>query len=415
MMTASFMPTTVYDVVDAYRADLANATRATSFGERDDTWLVCGAVLQRALALPIEARSPYLEAALADLLPKSCDGDADLTAEEALVHLVETVCEEAEDAGAYALAMVLLDLARALTAVDATRLQGRLLTRQARVRRRLGALEDADATYHQVELLGIDHRDEELICRGRLGQGIVARMRGNYPAAREHFSHVLNSTGSGPAILKLRLQAHQGMMIAAAVAGDFDAALRHGWTAYDGWADNPSEQSLTLMNLSRVCYESGQYRAALNGFLLVLGKPLIARTRRTALGNAALAAARLGERAIVEQVANQGIEMIDPRNDQYEVADLELALAHAFFLSGDAARGDAFKRQAIERARTGSFFEILHEAEALGPVTDRPAAPQFRLSNLGRAVTRNLASRDSDELLSVALSRSDCRNHSDYS
>jgi hypothetical protein len=196
------------------------------------------------------------------------------------------------------------------------------------------------------------------------------------------------------------------MMIAAAVARDFDAAVRHGWTAYDGWLDDPSQQSLTLINLAKVCYDSGQYRAALNGFLLVLGKPLVSRLRLTALGNAALAAARLGETSIIDQVANQAIAMIDPRNDQYEVADLEVALAQAFFLSGDEIRGDAFKRRALERARAGRFFEILHEAEGIGPMNESSTAAEFGFSDLGRAVTRNLAGRDSEELLTSAFSQS---------
>jgi tetratricopeptide (TPR) repeat protein len=408
MMTASLMSTTVYDVVDAYRADLANATRSEAFGERDDAWLVCGTILQRALALPSDTRRPYLDAALADLLPETfASRPSNLMDADALAFLVETHSEEAEDAGAYALAMVLLDLGRALIPLDATRLQGRLLTRQARVRRKLGALDEADATYDQVEQAGLEAGDEELVCRGRLGKGIVARMRGNYPAARGHFSRVLESTSGETAIHKLRLQAHQGMMIAAGVAGDFDTALRHGWTAYDGWADEPPEQSSTLVNLAQVCYESGQYRAALNGFLLVLAKPLVSRVRLTALGNAALAAAHLGEKSILDQLANQGIAMIDPRNDQFEVADLEVSLAQAFFLSGDSIRGDVFKQRALERARAGSFFEILHEAESLGRVTETPRAPAFRFSDVGRAVTRNLASRDSDQLLTVAFSRSD--------
>ena len=408
MTTASLIATSVYDVVDAYRADLSSASRSNAFGERDDAWLVCGTVLQRGLALPGDARRPYLDAALSDLIPEWCASSAaDLSRDEALARLVETLSSEAEDAGAYSLAMVLLDLARGLLPLDATRLQGRLLSLQARVRRRLGELDDADATYEEVEDRGIEIQDEELICRGRLGKGIVARMRGNYPAAREHFLRVLQSTADEPAIHKLQLQAHQGMMIAAAVARDFDAALRHGWTAYDGWLDDPSQRSLTLINLAKVCYDSGQYRAALNGFLLVLGKPLVSRLRLTALGNAALAAARLGEKSIIDEVAKQAIAMIDPRNDQYEVADLEVALAQSFFLSGDEIRGDIFKGRAIERARAGRFFEILHEAEGIGPIDETSTAAEFNFSDLGRAVTRNLAGRDSDELLTVAFSQSD--------
>src|SRR5262245_60465366 len=53
-MTASLMPTTVLDVVDAYRTDLVNATRPNAFGERDDVWLLCGTILYRALALPAD-------------------------------------------------------------------------------------------------------------------------------------------------------------------------------------------------------------------------------------------------------------------------------------------------------------------------------------------------------------------------
>src|ERR1041385_1960782 len=216
-MVIATMTHAVYDILDAYRADLANASgdepAPAAFGTRDEIWIVLGTALQRALALPRATRDAYLEAALVDLMPSTGTLAASRGATpDRLAAAVAEISEEAEDAGAYAMANTLLDLGRLLVPLDAVRLQGRLLARQARVQRKLGELDESVATYDRVEEAGRDHDDDELICRAQLGKGIVARVRGNYPAARAHFQRVLDSPGPSAEIDECRSLAHAGLM-----------------------------------------------------------------------------------------------------------------------------------------------------------------------------------------------------------
>jgi hypothetical protein len=399
------MPTSVLDVVEAYRTDLNAASRSEPFGERDQMWILFGSILQRALALPSAARAEYLRTALAPIHPTSENAGVD--DHNPIFRLVETVSEDAEDAGAYALALVLLDLGRGLTPLADAHSHGRLVTRQARVHRKLGEIEMALTLYDEVEGLGLEHANEELVCRGRLGKGIVARMRGNYPAASEHFRRVLDTVGSGPAIREVKALAHHGMMIVAGVAKDYDTSLKHGWQAHDGFADLPARQADMLVEISNVCNLTGQFRAALNGYLLVLARPLAPRVRLTALGGAAWAAANLDLPTVVERLAREGEALMDARNDQYEVADLERTLAEAYYWLGNSARADGFKARAVDRARAGGYFEIEYQADALRAPAVASKSPSYALSSEAQAVTTRLAGRDSNDLLAAALSRSD--------
>jgi tetratricopeptide (TPR) repeat protein len=401
------MPTAVLDVVDAYRTDLTAASRSEPFGERDETLILFGSILQRALALPSDARGDYLGAALPDVLPTTIrEIDARGPDPSMLVSLVEELSEDAEDAGAFSLALVQLDLGRSLTPLGDVRHQGRLVIRQARIHRKLGKLDAALRLYTEVERLGVEHADEELVCRGWLGKGIVARMRGNYPQAAEFFRRVLDSGRRGDWTREVTALAHHGMMIVAEVGKDYDAAVKHGWAAYDLFSEMPTRQADLLIGLSHLCNVTRQYRAALNGFLLVLARALAPRVRLTAIAGAATAAAHLGDAAVVNRLAAEGCALIDARNNQYEVADLERELADAYYWLGDVEQGSAFKTRALDRARAGGYFEIVHAAEALGP-HPTSTSEAYTLSAEAHAFTARLAGRDSDDLLGAALNRSD--------
>src|SRR5689334_6497101 len=106
------MPLSSSDVLDAYRADLSNASK-TLFSDRDGTWLAFGTVLQRAVGLHTRDRSAYLQSASAALADAShaeplrralAELSRDGSSAETLCAIVTIVAGEAEEAGAYALA-----------------------------------------------------------------------------------------------------------------------------------------------------------------------------------------------------------------------------------------------------------------------------------------------------------------------
>ena len=147
------MRLSISEVVDAYRADLSNANRA-HFSESDTTWLAFGTQLQRAVSLSPGERAAYLRVGASKLANESthqalssaigalaADDDGSVDWGNALCTAAMFVSADAEDAGAFALATLLLDFARVLVNQDEVLLQGRMASgRQARILRKLGGV-----------------------------------------------------------------------------------------------------------------------------------------------------------------------------------------------------------------------------------------------------------------------------------
>src|SRR5262249_45923621 len=157
--------------------------------DRDATWLAFGTVLQRAVSLQGDDRTAYLQSASGavggasqtrGLSEPLAELARDGSSQDALCAVVLSLASEAEDGGAFALATAMLDFARILIGVTNPRLQGRLLAQQARILRKIGEDDLAHEVLDQVEELGEIHGDDELVARANLGQGILARIRGNY-------------------------------------------------------------------------------------------------------------------------------------------------------------------------------------------------------------------------------------------
>lgn len=397
------------DALEAYRADLAHGGRGDPFSERDTVWLAWASALDRASKLNGDARAEHLRRVLEELPPPVAPGGLapvptaheDEQIANTLVFCALAISEEAEEAGAYATATVILQLAQA--SVDGPRgvFHGRLVARQARVLRRLGELEAADHRYSLVEALADEIANEELRARATLGHGIIARARGNYPVARELFLAVASAAGDTWEMQQLRGFAHQELLIVAAVAKDFDSALRHGWAAYQSPAATQTQRYEMLINFATVCLDSGRYRAALNGYLLVLAAPVPRRMQLTAVGGAAIAAGELGYTAMVRRFIALGDDLMDDRNAQYEAADLEKSLAQASFAIGDDVTGALYRRRALSRAERLGFFEILHDTERLAPRRGLPQQTRYELSEEAIAATTELESADSESLFAA--------------
>src|SRR6185503_2445005 len=96
-----------------------------------------------------------------------------------------------------------------------------------------------------------------------------------------------------------------------------------------------------------------------------------------------------------------GDDLMDDRNAQYEVADLEKSLAQASFAIGDNVTGALYRRRALSRAQRLCFFEILHDTERLAPRTGIPQQTQCDLSEEAIAATTELESADSESLFAA--------------
>jgi tetratricopeptide (TPR) repeat protein len=405
------MPLSTSDVLDAYRADLSNAGRS-EFSEGDATWLAFGTLLQRAASLPNEERVLYLQSATAKIA-QSIEGQGAFSesvkrlgrqgySPSALSEAVTLLATDVEDAGAFALATAMLDFARILVGFGEFRLQGRLLAHQARILRKIGEVELARDLYDDVGDIGSTHADTELMARSHLGKAVLARVRGNYPEAHKEFEAVLSFTASSPELRELHVHAHHGLLIVSAMAKDFDRALKHGAMAVAGAVGDAHRIEL-LQNLANVCYDVGQYRSALNAYLQVLASDAVLRVRIGSLGGAAVAASRLGHATIVNALAAAAEPLLIQRGHEFELADMTREFGEAYTYLGDVARSAMYREEALDRARRGKFFEIIHRVESLTsalPVTPRTVV----LTGDALAVAAHLASGDSEELLAAAVS-----------
>jgi tetratricopeptide (TPR) repeat protein len=410
------MPLSTSDVLDAYRADLSNAGRSR-FSDRDAAWLAFGTLLQRAVNLPAGERPVYLRSIRATVNAPSAGALSDALDEferdpspDAFCAMVTNVATEVEEAGAFALATAMLDFARILVGLSEFRLQGRLLAHQARILRKIGEVDPAHELYDQVAEIGETHADRELIARSRLGKGVLARVRGNYPEARREFLAVLAIDASSNAIRELHAHAHQGMLIVSAIAGDFDAAIKHGAAGVSGAADE--HRVVLLQNLASVCYDAGQFRSALHGQLQALAATRLERVRLPALGGAAVAAGRLGEAQIVEELVRAAEPLLRQRAPEFELADMIREFAEAYGYLGDIERWRRFRDEALARAQRGKFFEIVHRIESMRAPTATVPAPEIALTRDALAVAARLASGDSGELLTAAVSSGRSDSHS---
>ncbi|HTE47902.1 MAG TPA: hypothetical protein VK636_21855 [Gemmatimonadaceae bacterium] len=412
------MQLSISDVLDAYRADLSNAGRAR-FSSHDATWLAFGTLMQRAVGVADDERATYLRGGAARMLAgfpagsltatidtlarcALADGMDDDDFDAALCSAAMAVAADAEDAGAFALATLIIDFARILVGLGEFRLQGRLLAQQARIFRKIGEMDSALELYGELDEIAATHGDQELVARAHLGKAAVARVRGNLPRAREEFSAILKTALGSNEIRELHMHAHHGLLIVSASAGDFDAALRHGSLAL-ALARNEERRIEMLTNVSAVCFDVGQFRAALHGYLQVLGKTTIERVRIGAIGGAGTAAAHLGDRATVDTLARSATLLLAHHAHEYELADMAREFSEAYSYMGESELASTYREYAMERAQRGGFYEIIHKIESFDLSSNKARPRALRLADDALTVARELASGDSEELLLAAV------------
>ena len=399
--------------LEAYRRDVERRATKEPFGESDGAWVVLATALWQQAQRPALAAAPPdaprpARAAVSPLVPLGAAGSAPHEGllwrvldrgwvggdVDATVLDVLAVAASIEDAGALLLAQtVLTALARVVASRASTLTCGRVIAQRARVERQLGHFDVADDLYVDAGRLGATAGVPDLQVRSDLGRGVLARIRGNYPEARRLFRRGLRRAERA-GLRELTGIAHEGLLVAANAAGDFDTALQHGWAALAHAAGNAVKEADVLHNLAGVCLEAGEPAAALQGFLAAAerGAP---RVRVAALANAALCAAQLGNGALLHEcVARCEVEL--PTDAMpYERAQRLLTLADALQAAGEEPRAQTFRHQGLELAWTHRFTELLmrRESPAPAPATQKGGAAVGRqkLETGGRQVVRAMS------------------------
>ena len=383
--------------LEAYRSDLSRHPSRTDFGRSDTVWLLVAHCLHRLSRAQSDARRSIAENCAAALNDLAATVSPDTPEEVAMlgqlarlrcglttldsargatdvVAAARVLADQMAEAGALWLAFSTLGHARLATSTAAVREVGLAMADQAWVARSLGDLESAEELYEGVAAAGEKYGEPELQARALLGEGVVFRVRGNYPKARTAFCAGL-ACAEAAALTDLQTIAHQGLLIAAITAGDSDTALVHGWAALELARGNADREAELLINLSHVSLVAGYPEAALRGFLACLKRATGARFRLPSLGGAAVASARLGTRDVVTTMARIAEESLVTGALPFESASALRSLSEAFESIGEAARAEDYRLRARALARKNGFFEIVLATEpkeaAASPMPER--------------------------------------------
>lgn len=363
------------DPIDAYRQDLAAASATLMLGEHDHEWLGITHGVRRLEQLSSDRRraaardlsraiadsspSPRAEAVARALAMEPSDwGGADA------VDALRELAAEMEEGSAYRLAFTLLASFRALLPERAWRAEGLIVAQQGRIARQLGDLEAAESLYRSAQSFGEEEGDQEVVVRALLGRGAAAAMRGNFPEARTLFREAL-SAATAAGLRSYASGAHHGLFRWALSAGDLDEAFHHGWEAFREAFGDASRRAELLTNLGEVCLLARRPAPALRAYRVALRLTPLARIRLAAIGGAVLAAARLGERGVLEELAAEAEREVAGSGQPYENAVTLVELAEAYSLVGERHKRERYRARALRVAEQFGYFEVVHRAEML--------------------------------------------------
>jgi tetratricopeptide (TPR) repeat protein len=348
--------------------------------------LAAALLLQRyvgATATERERLEPFLLDALAEceVAPNCRDSRESIVARTppttgTLAPLGRDLARRLEDSSALHLSYSVLTLLGAVSGAD-PREQGRLLAQRGRVSRQLGDLEAAADLYDQVAELGTMLNDTELRARASIGHGVVSQLRGNYPNARSHYANAARHADEA-GLDELSGLAHQGLMVSAAIAEDFDRALAEGWTAFRMVARDSNAAAEMLVNVAQLLADLGHDRPALYGFSAALLRTSTQHVVLAALGGLATSAARLGIEPLVREAAQRIGELARSAAFPYPVASALLDLSMAYATLGDAESLESTRVRVLETARAYGFHEIELRAEGVSVRRPPPAVPTTR-------------------------------------
>jgi len=353
----------------AYRLDAAGRTQNSAVDD-DDRAIVAGAVLQHAALLPAPQRSELLRDAIevaieivgepeVERLAAREWQDVDRTPSEAITLLAETV----QRAGSFNLARVLLD--GVLQADDSLTVvqRGRVLAARARIAWKLGSLDDARERYELLERLGRNAKSAELKARACVGLASVAYMRGNYPELQRYAARAAR-IADREGFRELGRKAHNALLIVAGANRQLDAALSHGWSAYQA-SDNPVDACEVLQNIGQVLFDAGQVDTARAVFATVVSHELPALILLPALGGLALASAKCGMEDTVRWAATEVTRIDASIVPRYALASALTECASGLNLVGRRDDAERCRAHAAALATANGFHEIAYRIDAM--------------------------------------------------
>lgn len=284
-------------------------------------------------------------------------GSLGVIAERLRVH-----AEAMEQQGCFELALTTVAAVCRLTARTDPSAHTLATLHLGRIARQMNALDAAEDAYSSAIARALHLRQPPIAARGHVGLALIADMRGNLPAAAEHYREALRLAVPREGAY---LQALQGLMSLAVSRNDLGEALVLGWTIYDASVDGSDTRLAALSELSLVALKAGFPAQARAGFKLVLDASAPARLRVGALSGDVRAAAWLDDAVAVQRLSLVIRREAALSNASHETTMALVHLAEAQYRIGDKASAFETLEGARELATSFAFNEYLFAAEAL--------------------------------------------------
>lgn len=396
----------------AYRADLARHAKASGLASCDGKWIIVACAVEQFLLFDSNARSSVARnlASVLSSASRSEETSAERT-QKSIRDLAEKlrrgaswddksafdgivrVAEDMESAGALHLAFTTLAHLRvAFRRVDDRRLYSTLTT-LGRISRALGDLDSAVVLYSEARRSADEVDDHSIRALASHGLGGVALAKGNLPDARKHYEEALRYS-TVAALPESEGRAHRGLLIVAAKEQNFDAALRHGWAAFQLEAGDTDSRAELIGNLAGLCRECGYYDASLAGYAVAVQGAKSYRIRIPALGGAVLAAAMAQNATLVVSLGRHILKEVDKGAPPFETAQVLVDLALALEMIGELKAKEVAARSMIISS-AHHFFELEFQARAIVerfsvPRTTRERVPPIELTEAATAVVASM-------------------------
>ena len=337
----------ICDVLTAYRRDLERTPDVVRFGDDDARWLRVALQVER-LTAPATGRvrrgSPL--ATHVALRPRR----------------LLALAERMEAAGALTLAYTTLAAARRVWDTVDPASSGVAIFRQARICRTSGASPAAENFYTYLFSFATRHRLPELRGRALVGRGIIRTLEGDPTAGRRWFAKARAASGGNPVAIGV---SHHAEMVAALAEGDHSQALVSGWKALATGALSLHDEGSLMVNLASIALQAERPQAAMRAVHLALRKTSHPRVRLTAYSKGALAAAHLGQKAMVAKFASRLTATAATANFPVDELESRSELAVAFAQIGETVKARRLARSVRRDALQLGLGVVVRRCDSL--------------------------------------------------
>jgi hypothetical protein len=329
----SYGTSLICDVLTAYRRDLERTPDVLRFGADDAQWLRVALQVER-LTAPATGRVRRISplARHPALRPRR----------------LLALAERMEAGGALTLAFTTLAAARRVWDTADPSSAGLAIFHQARICRTSGAAQAAENFYTYLFGYATRHRLPELRGRALVGRGIIRTLEGDPAAGRRWFAKARAASGGNPVAIGVSYHAE---MVAALAQGDHSQALVSGWKALSTGALESYDEAGVMINLASISLQAGHPVAAMRAVHRALRKSAHPRVRLTAYSKGALAAAQLGQKAMVNKFAARLVATAASANFPVDELESRSELAVAFARVGETAKARRLARSVRHEAQ----------------------------------------------------------------